>query len=421
MKKCSNCGMQLRDEDVFCSGCGRKYVEEIDYSFYGTPKRVIEEREEAERIERDEDVAFYGEATKRPEVVFEICKGVVCPICKGPICEGDVFCINCGSKVESVSEASAKEEPDKKYCMNCGKPLSSDDIFCMNCGTKAQTPAIEEPALKEPDIIKEPQEAIKAEPIAAEPIIEEPAKKYCMNCGSLLNSDDIFCMNCGTKAEAAEPVAQETIIIEEHQPIAEEPKAAFAVQEPEKKYCMNCGTPLSTDDVFCMNCGAKAEELTEEIKAEPIIEEPAPVAIPEAEKKAEDRVSSECGIRVCAKCGAKIESGYNFCIMCGSVCDIPASNESSCVNGEKPVCGEDVCSAKQEMDKTEPEKKAEAYIKERVCTNCGSRIEEGYLFCIRCGTKYESEPTVTKDKFCTNCGAKAGENSVFCEQCGIRL
>ncbi|MBQ4062607.1 MAG: zinc-ribbon domain-containing protein, partial [Christensenellaceae bacterium] len=278
MKKCSNCGMQLRDEDVFCSGCGRKYVEEIDYSFYGTPKRVIEEREEAERIERDEDVAFYGEATKRPEVVFEICKGVVCPICKGPICEGDVFCINCGSKVESVSEASAKEEPDKKYCMNCGSLLNIDDIFCMNCGAKAQTPAIEkEPAPKEPVIIKESQEAIQAEPIAAEPIIEEPAKKY----------------------------------------------------------CMNCGTPLSTDDVFCMNCGAKAEELTEEIKAEPIIEEPAPVAIPEAEKKAEDRVSSECGIRVCAKCGAKIESGYNFCIMCGSVCDIPASNESSCVNGEK--------------------------------------------------------------------------------------
>ena len=209
MKTCSKCGMPMKEEDVFCFGCGHKYVEDdTDFSFYGTPQRIIDERKAAEKIERDDNVAFYGEATKRPEVYFEP-TGVCCKNCGAELSEGDMFCMNCGAKVE----LPVKEAP-VKVCISCGAALGEEDMFCMNCGTKQ----VSEEAKQE-----------ETAPIATD---EEEAVKKCVNCGNKMQQEDIFCMNCGTK-----------------QP--QEPQKEEAAAEPQ---------PVKSNERICAVCGSKLEE-----------------------------------------------------------------------------------------------------------------------------------------------------------------
>ena len=50
-----------------------------------------------------------------------------CPKCGNPIAENDIFCGNCGTKIE---------KPKGLRCANCGQPVNEGDIFCGICGAK---------------------------------------------------------------------------------------------------------------------------------------------------------------------------------------------------------------------------------------------------------------------------------------------
>lgn len=50
-----------------------------------------------------------------------------CPKCGNPIAENDIFCGNCGVKIE---------KPKGLRCANCGQPVNTGDTFCGNCGAK---------------------------------------------------------------------------------------------------------------------------------------------------------------------------------------------------------------------------------------------------------------------------------------------
>ena len=93
---------------------------------------------------------------------------VLCAACGAPIAEGNLFCTNCGTKVEVAPEVAPVEA--KPTCANCGAELREGAAFCTQCGTK----------------------------VAAEPVVTE---KLCAVCGAKLQPTDIFCTQCGTKAQ----------------------------------------------------------------------------------------------------------------------------------------------------------------------------------------------------------------------------
>ncbi|NLY49181.1 MAG: zinc-ribbon domain-containing protein [Clostridiales bacterium] len=56
----------------------------------------------------------------------------------------------------------------------------------------------------------------------------------------------------------------------------------------------------------------------------------------------------------------------------------------------------------------------------RICTQCGTPLKAGDIFCGQCGNKYE-EVTYTAARFCTNCGNQLKEGENFCTNCGCRI
>lgn len=65
----------------------------------------------------------------------------ICPVCgKHSTTPDAVFCIGCGSRLESVKEASEETEQAeaKKICPKCGFSNNADSLFCSECGTKLE-------------------------------------------------------------------------------------------------------------------------------------------------------------------------------------------------------------------------------------------------------------------------------------------
>lgn len=79
-----------------------------------------------------------------------------CPKCGCEIYPEDLFCINCGEKVE-------KEDKNDLKCPNCGGDVKKDDSFCINCGYKLNF------------------------------------QMKCPSCGESIKESDKFCCNCGCK------------------------------------------------------------------------------------------------------------------------------------------------------------------------------------------------------------------------------
>lgn len=76
-----------------------------------------------------------------------------CPKCGNPLPANAKFCLECGTKIETLAEnemicpSCGKKTPKGKFCMECGQPLASrcpncgaevprGGKFCLECGTK---------------------------------------------------------------------------------------------------------------------------------------------------------------------------------------------------------------------------------------------------------------------------------------------
>ena len=63
------------------------------------------------------------------------------------------------------------------------------------------------------------------------------------------------------------------------------------------------------------------------------------------------------------------------------------------------------------------------------CSSCGAIINEGCIYCNRCGTKVKLSPTDNenlkfqslKSNVCPNCNIEVDENAAFCTNCGTKL
>ena len=103
-KTCSNCGKEIDDEVIFCTGCGQRVEDSEEDSAEEAEETVVEDSTEEVVEDSTEEV----EVESEPEV-------------------------------ESETEETAAEETDEnvnEFCTNCGKKLEKDDLFCTGCGTK---------------------------------------------------------------------------------------------------------------------------------------------------------------------------------------------------------------------------------------------------------------------------------------------
>ena len=78
----------------------------------------------------------------------------------------------------------------------------------------------------------------------------------------------------------------------------------------------------------------------------------------------------------------------------------------------------------------------------KICSNCGAVVEEGAIFCTSCGTKIVAQSTegdkksennqsleeqdlvkseIEQEKICPQCGKKLEIGQTFCTNCGTRI
>lgn len=55
------------------------------------------------------------------------------------------------------------------------------------------------------------------------------------------------------------------------------------------------------------------------------------------------------------------------------------------------------------------------------CPNCGNEVQNGSVFCGKCGTKLEEKKKDEKLKICKKCGEEIPEDSLFCTSCGTKI
>lgn len=116
-----------------------------------------------------------------------------CRECGSPIEAGDLFCENCGAKVEA--EQPAEDVAKTRRCPQCGAEASHDGAFCQACGVPL------------------PEEA--AADAQGGP---GPQQRVCGTCGNPLSEEDRFCMQCGASVEAKAPAAGAQPFLQDHAP-----------------------------------------------------------------------------------------------------------------------------------------------------------------------------------------------------------
>ena len=110
--------------------------------------------------------------------------------------------------------------------------------------------------------------------------------------------------------------------------------------------CPNCGAEISSNSMFCSACGAKIE-------------------LPRKQQNG----------KICSNCGAVVEEGAIFCTSCGT--KIVAQSTEGDKKSENNQSLEE-----QDLVKSEIEQ-------EKICPQCGKKLEIGQTFCTNCGTRID--------------------------------
>jgi uncharacterized Zn finger protein (UPF0148 family) len=138
-----------------------------------------------------------------------------CPACGSPTEPGQLFCRNCGTKLNTAANET---------CPACGSPTEPGQLFCRNCGARlnaAPAPA-EAPVAAQAEPVAQasgagapqpsapqPETAATQEPSAPAQVSAAQALPVCAVCGTPATlPDQRFCRNCGAAIGAAPSAAQ---------------------------------------------------------------------------------------------------------------------------------------------------------------------------------------------------------------------
>lgn len=155
IKKCTNCGADVPNGAAFCIKCGTKVVSDLGACCKKCGAKLPENASfctscgsKISTLTIDEQNEILDNSIVR------------CDNCGEPIEEGVLFCTNCGIKVEKAelvieikanNDTNPKDtvvenldeitqntvvENDECKCPNCKANIEDEDVFCTNCGHK---------------------------------------------------------------------------------------------------------------------------------------------------------------------------------------------------------------------------------------------------------------------------------------------
>jgi len=140
--------------------------------------------------------------------------------------------------------------------------------------------------------------------------------------------------------------------------------------------CENCGTEVSSAEIFCHGCGAKM-----------------PKKIPQVDENT----------MVCPGCGALTPKGMRFCTNCGKVLAEASAPAPAPAPAPVPVA--------------EPVPEPASPVPEQV-----NNTNSMYEYSVPSAQPAPSdEPAAAPVKKCPNCNADVDDDSVFCFNCGAKI
>lgn len=183
---------------------------------------------------------------------------VVCSNCKADNSVNSAFCAACGSRLPHTFTADGANR-----CTRCGSIINPGQLFCGNCGQK----------------VENAQSAPNAQPApmpAAEPVpVPEPAAAPAPNAAPVFTAlepafeqavpEQTFSAEAAAASEIAETPAPEPVTVQEPEALSEQPEFSDTKQEnvwqPQNeavRCCPNCNTPIKVmDALFCAECGTR--------------------------------------------------------------------------------------------------------------------------------------------------------------------
>ncbi len=190
-------------------------------------------------------------------------KGIVrCSKCGAELPKDAQFCNSCGNRVEPKKQELSNAEHTPKaaaYCSVCGSEVTDDALFCGTCGNRIH-------AAKATEEIISPTKSVESHPVAAEVPLTSPTPSFAQppEESSVSNGDAGGVADSEIQPLSNAYPAQGEPDSVENSPKAEE-TASSAIAErvnlpaPARRFCMNCGSEIRSNDTFCAECGSPIE------------------------------------------------------------------------------------------------------------------------------------------------------------------
>ena len=150
---CEKCGFELKDDAVFCPGCGAKVQQQssdpdeektVIYGFsrdskdpekkdsensvpLSEEKEIIDTNPSSEKSGQDKEADMHKDDNNDSSD-----ESIFCHECGAKNSPDDRFCHVCGKPLGSGGNP---HEPEKVFCHSCGTANDPGDMFCINCGT----------------------------------------------------------------------------------------------------------------------------------------------------------------------------------------------------------------------------------------------------------------------------------------------